>query len=485
MNLDYSYDNKGNVRSRGNYSYQYDSENRINSVSGPDGFTTYVYDSYGQKTIAQRQGCQNSRVYQYDQDGNRIVEYSLEGTLLKEYINLGDQVVAEMRYPTGSVSTGAIDFGEVEVFKTVTNTLTISNPTDTAITLEDLNLLFPFGLGVEEPVVIAANSNFDLPITFTPFQRGRQTARLETCAAGGLRVDVSLEGIGVAAVATIAPPQLDLGDVPYGRTISHTFTVSNTGDFPLHIMEWSPDSDALSVTPSSAATLQPGQSQQMTLAFDSTHSCGGPFQGTVYLFSNSNPGGAKIEVTVDVLALQVDTNDMVFGPLDPGQTRTLNVTLRNRAIVPLTPILSFGGGPHFSTAGLPGETLQPNASVEIPVTYQAGSELWSPFGDHAMLRAGFEECPLVCTASAHMIGNLAVETVPQGGQKPALALLGNSAHVTSVGTDTLQYATRNGSGAWTQEANPAGGRAARDQSCPGSRAQRPSDCFVGGIEQPL
>ncbi|RIK34409.1 MAG: hypothetical protein DCC55_33140 [Chloroflexi bacterium] len=459
INLTYGYDHKGNVSHRGEHSYQYDAVNRLVSVSGPDGGTTYVYDGLGQKSIARRQGCQNSRVYHYDQNGVRIAEYTLEGVLLKEYIALEQRTIAELDYTPGAVGASEIDFGDVERFTTITRTVTISNYANTPLALSNLNLNLPFGLGLDQPATVPANGALDLPVTFRPLERRAYTVRLEVCESSGLRIDLTLRGRGVAAEAKLNTTELDLGDVPYGETVSRSVTVSSTGEIPLRIAGWSAPAGLL-VTPAGPSNVPPGGTHTVTITFDSMQSCGGLFEGTVNLVSNS-AGNVALKVKANVLALQVDTQDVAFGPVQTGESRTQNVTLRNRAAVPLTPLLSFDGAPQFSVGTLPTNRLEPGDSIEIPVTYRPADKRWSPFGDHAMLRAGFAECSLVCDASAHLIGNVAAETVPgtEGlpGKTPTLALAGNTIHVASVPTETLQYAVRSAAGVWAQGPDPANG----------------------------
>jgi hypothetical protein len=269
---------------------------------------------------------------------------------------------------------------------------------------------------------------------------------------------VLLWGTGLAAEAVIAPPSFDLGDVPYGASVTRTVLVSNTGDAPLRVASWTASDGALAIAPSGVATVQPGAAAALTLVFDSLKTkCDGLYDGSLELESNSLTPG-RITVTANVRGLEVIGGELDFGPLAIGASRTLSATLINRATLPLTLTATLAGAPQFRIGTLPAQLLAAGASTDVPVTYRPTPGRWSPFGDHAMLTGARPGCEATCSARVHLIGNIGAQVVPGGGVSPTLAVAGDTLHVASV-ANGVAYAVRSGSGAWSQESDPTEGAA--------------------------
>jgi len=96
LNVSYGYDANGNITSANNWTFTYDLSNRLITVQ--DGSTTlgqYVYNALNQriKKTAQSQ----TTIFHYDLQGHLIAETNQSGTMIAEYVYLGDQPLAMIR----------------------------------------------------------------------------------------------------------------------------------------------------------------------------------------------------------------------------------------------------------------------------------------------------------------------------------------------------------------------------------------------------
>jgi len=144
----YSYDQAGNLTAEPGKSYAYDAENRLTSAIASGVTTTYVYDGEGRRVRKNAGGVITRMIYNHL--GQLIAEYNDSGSLIKEYIYKGGELLASYdasrgaEYATGDhlgspriwtnssgqVITGGrhdyLPFGE-ELFAGVANRTTVLN----------------------------------------------------------------------------------------------------------------------------------------------------------------------------------------------------------------------------------------------------------------------------------------------------------------------------------------------------------------------
>jgi len=101
LNVVYGYDANGNITSANNRTFTYDLSNRLIMVQD-DGVTIaqYVYNALNQRINKILTG--ETRIFHYDLQGHLIAETSTSGSMLAEYIYLGDKPLA-MIGPTETV----------------------------------------------------------------------------------------------------------------------------------------------------------------------------------------------------------------------------------------------------------------------------------------------------------------------------------------------------------------------------------------------
>ena len=144
----YSYDQAGNLTAEPSKSYVYDAENRLTSATASGVTTSYIYDGEGRRVRKNAGGVITRMIYNHL--GQLVAEYNDSGSLIKEYVYKGSELLASYdasrgaEYATGDhlgspriwtnssgqVITGGrhdyLPFGE-ELFAGVANRTTVLN----------------------------------------------------------------------------------------------------------------------------------------------------------------------------------------------------------------------------------------------------------------------------------------------------------------------------------------------------------------------
>jgi hypothetical protein len=120
-------------------------------------------------------------------------------------------------------------------------------------------------------VTLAAASECDAEVSFTPTETRGYSAAVALMSAGATLVAEPLRGRGSAI--TISPSQLDFGSWHYGTSSpEHLFTVTNTGPRTRHLaVDLEPDNNNTNwrQTTNTCRTLDPGKSCTMGVTFSS------------------------------------------------------------------------------------------------------------------------------------------------------------------------------------------------------------------------
>ena len=94
--IDFGYDLNGNITSETGWTYVYDLSNQLyRAYQGTTLVGEYTYNGAGQriKKVAQAE----TRIFHYDLQGHLIAETNQNGTMLAEYVYLGDQLLAMIK----------------------------------------------------------------------------------------------------------------------------------------------------------------------------------------------------------------------------------------------------------------------------------------------------------------------------------------------------------------------------------------------------
>ena len=199
---------------------------------------------------------------------------------------INGQTHAFLLTPAPSSGTGAWaridapfqDFGGVLANGTTkTRTVTLTNAGDAPLTINGVTLAggdpADFSVGNATGQTIAPGGSTTLTVTFTSNTAGPHAAFLSVSSNAyysPATVKLVAKGIGVTPRLQPDASTLDFGSVPQGTSATKSLTVTNSGDAALTLtgaIFTGANSGDFTVTGNTAATLAPGASAALTVAF--------------------------------------------------------------------------------------------------------------------------------------------------------------------------------------------------------------------------
>jgi outer membrane protein assembly factor BamB len=175
-----------------------------------------------------------------------------------------------------SPSPTSLDFGPQTVGKTTApQSVTLTNTGNASLTISSISL---GGANPDSFAIIGGGSGSTLApgasqtvsLTFSPPFTGSHSASLVIVSdAPGSSRQVSLVGVGGIPGISLSPPSVEFGPVELGLQAIKNVTVTNTGTAPLVIAgaSLSGDRDFVILQGGGAATLAPGASRTISLAY--------------------------------------------------------------------------------------------------------------------------------------------------------------------------------------------------------------------------
>ncbi|MDX1532478.1 MAG: choice-of-anchor D domain-containing protein, partial [Rhodothermales bacterium] len=312
--------------------------------------------------------------------------------------------------PVVAADPGALDFGDVTVGESDTQTLTVSNAGDADLTVSDVAITgaeaASFTFDGPTSFVLGPGEMQDFDVTFSPTSASAKSATLtvESDADNDTSLDVALSGNGEPAPAPAVatdPTSLGFGSITVGSSNAKTLTVSNAGDADLTVSDVTiggADAGAFSLaggTPTSF-TLAPGGSQDLSVVF--SPSSAGDKSATLTIESDASNdasfdvplSGEGTEAPDPLIA--VDPEDGQFGTVAVGASKTQAITVTNTGGADLTVSDVAIGGEDADVFSLAGGsptsfTLAPSATQDLSVRF-------SP------VTAGARDAVLVLTSDA-------------------------------------------------------------------------------------
>jgi ASPM-SPD-2-Hydin domain-containing protein/centrosomal CEP192-like protein/HYDIN/CFA65/VesB family protein/parallel beta helix pectate lyase-like protein len=281
--------------------------------------------------------------------------------------------------PSMAITPSSINFGNVPVGVTSTQTATVSNPGNASLDITQCtapgNGFAVSGLSM--PMTLTAGQAAKFSVSFTPSTAGNQTSNLAlTSNAPSSPISVALSGSGVQQQPQISvlPTSLAFGNVTVGSSGKQSVTVSNGGNAPLSIT-------AANVTGAGFATT--GLSLPMTVAaggsgtisVDFAPATSGSVTGSLSLSSNAPASPTTIALSgagiAQTLQLSANPTSLNFGSEAVGSTSgKQSVTLTNGNSSQSMAISAISVSGPFAFAGAtPPLTLNPSASLTLSVTF--------------------------------------------------------------------------------------------------------------------
>ncbi|MEO6940805.1 MAG: choice-of-anchor D domain-containing protein [Candidatus Kapaibacterium sp.] len=191
-------------------------------------------------------------------------------------------------YPFLVIDSVQLNFGKVRVGKTAAQSVNILNTSIKNLTADNVALAPagpPFTSSLTGKVTVAPKSAQKIDITFSPTARGVFTTNL-IGQGGSIQNDtLAITGIGAQAVPVLSIPTLDYGQLYIGSPGQMSTTLSNQGDWDLHVVNVScagpntADFDCGTIIKD--FIVQQGQSTPITINYLATT----PYQNTPRLSS--------------------------------------------------------------------------------------------------------------------------------------------------------------------------------------------------------
>ncbi len=244
--------------------------------------------------------------------------------------------------PELRVSPSSLDFGEVRLGETSTETVRLENtgtgPLQLGVEINgDATFTVETGLG---DGTLAPGETLTLEIAYRPTAVGESQASLDISSDGG-NESVSLRGNGLPAPEPridVSPPSVGFGDVEVGETVTTDITIENTGNAVLRITEIvltgdSSDDLALEGGVTDGRDVAPGDRLVVTVRFTPTSP--GDASGGVRIVSNAT-NDDTIVVDIDgtgvprpVAEIDVTPTNIDFGNISVGDSGMAEVRIQN------------------------------------------------------------------------------------------------------------------------------------------------------------
>ena len=346
--------------------------------------------------------------------------------------------------PQLAVNPTALNFGSVEVGRTVKVSVTLSNEGGASLlwsaTVEGSNTnwltlpnnngaLGPNGLG--ESIIVTANTN--------GLSVGPHSASLRFHSDNGdVQTTVKINVISIAqggqqAILNVPQQSLDFGQLQAGQQAQQSISIANLGNLPL---QWQASSDAASATWLSLATtkgtVQTGAAPQtVQVNVNATGLAAGSYSGTITITSNGGnaPVGVTLVVTGSTLTPSPSPSPTTLPP-SPSPTTTQPPTW---TVSPTNLDVTNCSGSSTWTCIV---TLAEDANSQVGITWSSGSDqsqvTFSPPG--GILSPGK---PVQVTISSIPCSHANFTFSGSGGAQPVTALWNCSPTTPPLPTLTL------------------------------------------------
>ncbi len=274
--------------------------------------------------------------------------------------------------PAVSISPPTVNFGDVRVATTATQTVTVTNTGNADLHISALGVpALPFGIGTQtcNGATVPPQQSCEIDVTFQPTQTGPASGTLEIAddAPGGGQ-SVPLSGTGVEPAVSISPPSVAFGDVVVGQSASQTVTVTNTGSDVLTVtgVGVSPPPFGLTNNGCDSAVLPPTASCQFDVTFGPT--APGPATGTLTVTDDApnSPQTAPLTGNGVAPAVSLNPTSINYGDVRVGDFKSVLLTVTNSGTADLH-VSSIATAAPFSVDvdGCSGTPVAPGGSCDV------------------------------------------------------------------------------------------------------------------------
>jgi P pilus assembly chaperone PapD len=275
-----------------------------------------------------------------------------------------------------AASPAALSFGNDRTGTKLSQTLTISNPGSSSLTITQAAISgagFAYS-GLSLPLTVAAGASSAVSVSFDPSAAGTASGTLTLVNNSATpTLSVSLSGTGVVPTLQLAvsPVSLSFGSVQAGSSTSKTVTLTNSGSGSLSLAGDSITGSGFTLSGLTLPlSLSAGQSTSFSVAFAPASS--GSVTGGLIITSNAANSPATILLSGSGVApaVSVTPESVAFGSVTTGVTNTQTLTISNPGTANLTVTQAALSGAGFAYTGLPLPlTVLPGGSSPFTVSF--------------------------------------------------------------------------------------------------------------------
>ena len=240
--------------------------------------------------------------------------------------------------PEITLSSSALNFGDVLVGTDSDLTLSISNEGDADLNVSNVSVAGSgFSTDFGGAFTVAPGGSYDVTVTFSPNATGNYSGSVTVSSddEDEASLNVSLTGTGVAPEIAVAPTSLAFGEVALFGEAQLTFDVTNEGSANLNVSGMNVSGGDFAVDFGGAFALSAGSSQTFTVTYSADTY--GAVTGSIDILSDDadesvvtvSLSGTAIApiITVDPASLDFGTNefrrdvaDLTFDVCNEGNT---------------------------------------------------------------------------------------------------------------------------------------------------------------------
>jgi len=279
--------------------------------------------------------------------------------------------------PDIHVSPVSLDFGAVDMFKSVGKSLHISNDGNAILNITSITSDDP-QFTISQYTNVNPHSEILPTVKFTPTSEGAKTTtlRISSNDPDTPVVLVNLKGSGIKVPGPdidVSPTNLAFGDVEVGQSLSQNFLLKNLGDAVLQISDMTSSNSQFTVTKVTA--VPPGVTMSISVRF--VPASLGTKVGIITITSNS-PGEPTVVISVQgngVLFpapnIRIVPTTLDFGNVEVGKTLTKNLNIYNDGSIILQIQSITSGTNQFVVQNV--YNITPGNSVVVPVQFVPSS----------------------------------------------------------------------------------------------------------------
>jgi hypothetical protein len=279
--------------------------------------------------------------------------------------------------PAGfSVDKSSIDFGNVNVGSSKTDSVIVTNNGGDVLTVTGSAVgAFSVAPSGEQSVQIGASKTFY--ITFSPTTIGTSSDDVEfNHNAAGSPTTVTCTGFGLDAVFSSNTSSYNFGEVLVGNSVVDTITITNNGNITMNV-EASANAP-FSVSPSATQNISATESMDFYITYSPT-SMGNHSDNVTFTHNGStSPDAVSYSGTGIAPVFSIDPTTLDFGDVLVGDSKTDSVLVSNTGTSDLT--VSTVASSDFSVSPSGSQVIAENGSLKFFVTFSP-SEVGENNGD--------------------------------------------------------------------------------------------------------